>query len=255
MRVVILDAIETNEDLNAYRELGYEIYSHHYKVKGDADIVSNLWSYLPVKWFQDHNVSAVACRDFDEPDNVLPTEDLEKFGIELALVDDWGHERRVEYHLSHIAHKSPSDGAVLLVSGGVTFDLLEDVLKTKGYTVYRSEPVHMAAASLIKECSTVDCHIGKRELPRFFLDGLLPHMRHGTTVISTTRGPLYRAEVFRKALDLGIVDKAILDWQWGKLSHPNLVDTKHTSYKSPLSRKQLTEVTIDAVNRLAAVFA
>jgi hypothetical protein len=245
MRVVILDCQKDNDDTEQYTVRGWEVAKHHYDVVNDVDIVCHLWTALSLDWLYQHHVKTIVCRDFDEPDNILPMSSLK---IPVKLVDGWGDDARKAYHLKHIL--STGEKNVALVGPNPTWPGVVQALAEQSVTATVFNTTKEFEDADISQIKLFDFHLGKKEFPRYWLDNLFVSMPLGSTIISTTRGALYSANGLEDAYDSGHIQHAILDWLWQERQlrgNDWITNTKHTSYRSPITRQQLTRRTIEVI--------
>jgi len=265
------------EEVGRYHALGFEtINSADLDRPTDHfDILVSTWTRLNAKRLKAVGCKGVIIKDNDEPDNVVDPALLQELGIPYGLIDNWGINTRLRWNIQQIDtyiskwhNYSANTRCVTIVGSTVSHDAIRDALEERGWKVnYPILPkYHLrgddgsysdSLARMFAKSDVVITHLGKLDFPRFWLDDYLPHFADHSLWISTTRGPLYSAPAVLSALSERHLT-AVLDWVWDEerlspdgISYADGIHyTKHSSYKSAESARELTDVVIAAVAKM-----
>lgn len=250
------------EDVEEYEKRGFKILNAKMidNMKEDFDVIAVMWTRINEKRIKNLNPKVLVIKDSDEPENVTDVDMLRSMDIPYELIDLWGISTRVAWNIEHI--KTYSNGkTVTIIADSPTHVELTKSLQELGYKVFypllpKKNQMHEFTQALA-ESDCVITHLGKDEYPRFWLDNLFAYFKEGTTLISTTRGPLYSARWLKWALDTNHVKTAVLDWIWDKenlLPNEKIIFTNHISYQSDQSRKELTNVVLQSIENAVAKY-
>lgn len=260
------------ENIAKYKEHGYDIITSRDldKPTKSYDVLAVTWTRLNEKRLRNVNCRAVVVKDNDEPDNVCDPEVLKRLGIPYYLIENWGISTRVAWNLKMMYERrlagfvhpegEIANCTITMIANTPSHDAIRDALIEKhhanalGRVYYPMTPKGTDAqtiANCIKQSDVVIVHLGKMDFGKGWLDAYLPYFVEGALFISTTRGPLYSANILNPCVrERRLI--AVLDWAWEEeklLPHPNLHLTRHQSYKSEQAKAELTTVTHTAIQR------
>lgn len=250
------------DDINLYMAKGYEIINAGHLDRGNKfDIVASTWTRVTEKRIKACKIKGVVIKDNDEPGNVVDVATLERLKVPYGLIGLWGINTRVNWNLKHILDFTASKHNlgnldVLMIANTPSHDAIKPELEKRGATVvYPVTPAthsHDEVAKLVAKADVIIVHLGKDDYHRYWLDPVLPYFRKGALMISTTRGPIYSADVFNKAVK-GRGLTAVLDWAWDEerlIKSDKIIHTGHSSYRSKESGTELAAEVIKAVEKM-----
>lgn len=245
------------ENIAEYKEHGYDIITSRDldKPTKSYDVLAVTWTRLNEKRLRNVNCKAVVVKDNDEPDNVCDPNALQRMNIPYYLIENWGISTRVAWNFQQIKTYAPNARIVTMIANTPSHNAMQrewyPLFERVHYPITPKGTVPSAVEMAVRYADVVIVHLGKQDFPKGWLDSYLPYFREGALFISTTRGPLYSANILNPCVRerrLG----AVLDWAWEEeklLPHPNLHLTRHQSYKSEQAKAELTTVTHTAIQR------
>jgi D-isomer specific 2-hydroxyacid dehydrogenase, NAD binding domain len=250
------------EEVERYRERGYDVINAGAldTPRKNYDILASTWTQLSARRLGNVCCRAVVVKDNDEPFNVIHQKTVEQLKIPVQLINNWGISTRVAWNLEQIARYAPDLKNILIIADTPSHDAIAKEFSSDDVFCEKC-PVKdgQLTRRTLLEYDVVIVHLSKNDFSKQWFDQFLKQGIAQRLLISTTRGALFSAAAMNVAVMNGTPQTAVLDWVWQRdglanhlISDNRIVLTNHTSYQSPQSRRELTDVTIEAVEKLKA---
>jgi hypothetical protein len=248
------------EDVARYKERGYDVINAGALDRPSKryDVLAATWTRLSAKRLANVGCHAVVVKDNDEPFNVIQQKTIDALNMRVQLIDNWGISTRVAWNLSQIERYAPQLDSLLMIAATPSHDAIAKRFFASGvFLDYRK-------ASEIQDrqreaYDAVIVHLSKDDFAQHWFDQFLKKRIAHDLLISTTRGPLMSAKALNVAVQNRTPETAVLDWCWQErqldtqlIADKRIVLTQHTSYRSADAQRELTDVTIAAVERTLA---
>jgi hypothetical protein len=246
------------EEVERYRERGWEIITSRAldRPTKQYDILATTFTQLSEKRLRNVGCRRVVVKDNDEPWNVIKPETVSALGVKIQLIEDWGIATRVAWNLAQVTRYAPDFKSIYIIANTPSHDALIARL-TMSSDVAIDYGLKVQERKQRNHYDVVIVHMSKDDFTKGWLDPLLQSGFAQKLLISTTRGPLYSAKVLNVCVRNKTPEVAVLDWTWQEeeldpqlIRDRHIVMTRHTSYQSEESRRELTDVTIRAVEKM-----
>jgi len=255
-RVGILDCKVNGdfiEETERYKERGWHVINarHLDAPSTSYDVLAATWTQLSEKRLNNVGCQAVVVKDNDEPFNVIQQITIDALGVRVQLIDNWGISTRLNWNVSQIAQHANNPTSIWICANTPSHDAI-----AKLFTCEQIHCDYGLEKRTRDKYDVVIVHLAKADFEPHWFDQFLRAGVAQQLLISTTRGPIMSA----KALNMAVVmnhapEIAVLDWAWQErqlIKDKRIVLTGHTSYRSANSRRELTDVTIKAVDKMLA---
>lgn len=258
------------EEIDRYRERGFDVINAGAldRPKKAYDILASTWTQLSAKRLKNVGCRAVVVKDNDEPFNVIRQETIDEIKklrgeLPVQLIENWGISTRVEWNIAQIARYAPTLESLMIIADTPSHDEIAKSFSDKVYVEYTGVTPNGLLETFNHTCyDVVIVHLSKDDFTQHWFDGLLRLRIAKQLLISTTRGALMSAKALNIAVANHTPETAVLDWAWQQdqitprlIAEKRIVLTGHTSYRSAQSKRELTNVTIAAVDKVAATLA
>jgi hypothetical protein len=249
------------EEIARYKERGWDVINAGALDRPTKcyDVLAATWTQLSLKRLKSVGCRAVVVKDNDEPFNVIQQATIDGLNVKVQLIDDWGISTRVAWNLAQITRYAPELRSLLIIANTPSHDAINAV-----FTGNDSHNLAVQCDYGLKNRTRLDydvviVHLAKKDFEQKWFDDFLRAKLCRQLLISTTRGALFSAKALNVAVMNHAPETVVLDWAWEQekldsqlIADKRIVLTNHTSYRSADSKRELTDVTIAAVDKLIA---